>query len=533
MIGFRRTRRAVLFALVAALLVVGIAHAATVTIDTFDEVRGSQFPTSPCGPNPTVVDMRDPPEVITGVCTLRSNSEVVTATTGVLGVERDLAVTATTGTYASLAVDEGGDNELSLDVDSECEGLAHIQWDGEDGDAYALDKDGLGGVDLSGEPNTNDGILLTVLNADHDASLTFSAYTDADYWSDMTIGIPGDNALNRMDIFFLFSGFTSRGSSGAVDWDDLGALVLEIDATIESDLDLIIDNIEANAVREYGDLPSGYGTTILEANHIPQTLRLGHNVDAESDYNASDYCTGDDNSDFDDEDGVTPTSLPWSRGSNGGELQVVVVGCASVGGCYVNGWIDWNSNNSFGDTVSGASEHVINNQNETTDGTKTYTFDTPTDFDAGYYYARFRICEGSTDCDSPTNSDTNVSNGEVEDYRWYWDPTAVKLTSFAAMPAAGSVLLTWETVTEHDNAGFNLYRSVSRDNVGQQLNGDLIFSQAPGEGQSASYAFVDPAARSGVAYYYTLEDVDLDGVRTPHGPIPFTLWRVYLPLVGR
>jgi hypothetical protein len=133
--------------------------------------------------------------------------------------------------------------------------------------------------------------------------------------------------------------------------------------------------------------------------------------------------------------------------------------------------------------------------------------------------------------------------GSIQESGGYWDvdrflleeytPTAVKLTSFAAVPASGGILVTWETASEYDNLGFNLYRSEAVGALGVRLNDTLIPSQVPGQGQGASYAFLDTAVLPGGPYYYTLEDVDASGVRTPHGPVVFTLWRAYLPLVER
>lgn len=99
---------------------------------------------------------------------------------------------------------------------------------------------------------------------------------------------------------------------------------------------------------------------------------------------------------------------------------------------------------------------------------------------------------------------------------------AVDLNSFTATPQSNSVLLEWETANETNNLGFNLYRSTSPDEVGEKLNGELIPSQAPGSGQGANYEFVDDSGVGGTTYYYRLEDVDLDGTATMHGPVNAT-----------
>jgi hypothetical protein len=51
-----------------------------------------------------------------------------------------------------------------------------------------------------------------------------------------------------------------------------------------------------------------------------------------------------------------------------------------------------------------------------------------------------------------------------------------------------------------------------------KINASLI----PAKGsptQGASYEFIDSAAKNRTAYYYKLEDMDLNGKSTMHGPV--------------
>jgi hypothetical protein len=111
--------------------------------------------------------------------------------------------------------------------------------------------------------------------------------------------------------------------------------------------------------------------------------------------------------------------------------------------------------------------------------------------------------------------------------------TAIDLLSFTTHPAADHILLSWETGSEVDNAGFNIWRSEVADGPYTKLNDALI----PAEGDSesgASYTYTDTDVVKGVTYYYKLEDVDIYGVSTFHGPVSATPGRihpVYLPLV--
>ena len=59
-----------------------------------------------------------------------------------------------------------------------------------------------------------------------------------------------------------------------------------------------------------------------------------------------------------------------------------------------------------------------------------------------------------------------------------------------------------------------------------QINDGLI----PAEGSSAEgaeYEFVDEDVQNRTKYFYMLEDVDLDGIETLHGPVSATPRLVY------
>ncbi|MEZ4770588.1 MAG: hypothetical protein R2844_19465 [Caldilineales bacterium] len=48
-------------------------------------------------------------------------------------------------------------------------------------------------------------------------------------------------------------------------------------------------------------------------------------------------------------------------------------------------------------------------------------------------------------------------------------------------------------------------------------------SQAPGSTQGTSYSFDDTQVAAGQTWYYWLEDVDLNGATTLHGPVSAAL----------
>jgi hypothetical protein len=101
-------------------------------------------------------------------------------------------------------------------------------------------------------------------------------------------------------------------------------------------------------------------------------------------------------------------------------------------------------------------------------------------------------------------------------------PTAVELVSFEAIPKARGIRIAWETASEIDTLGFNLYRAESLDEVPTRLNDSLIPAGAPGSPGGESYTWLDRPVEAGHTYFYWLEDVDLSGRATRHGPVSAT-----------
>ncbi len=96
--------------------------------------------------------------------------------------------------------------------------------------------------------------------------------------------------------------------------------------------------------------------------------------------------------------------------------------------------------------------------------------------------------------------------------------TVIDLSSFTATPKAIKVIIQWSTEAEIDNAGFNLYREMSENGQYTKINSSLIIAQGSSI-QGASYEFVDTNVQNRKTYYYKLEDIDLNGTSTMHGPV--------------
>jgi hypothetical protein len=98
------------------------------------------------------------------------------------------------------------------------------------------------------------------------------------------------------------------------------------------------------------------------------------------------------------------------------------------------------------------------------------------------------------------------------------DPTAIELSFFTGQPLPGGVLLEWETASEIDNAGFQIWRSESREGDYELVTDGMI--PAGGGGISGeAYEWMDNGVYPGTTYYYKLEDIDTVGNSTLHEPI--------------
>jgi CheY-like chemotaxis protein len=96
--------------------------------------------------------------------------------------------------------------------------------------------------------------------------------------------------------------------------------------------------------------------------------------------------------------------------------------------------------------------------------------------------------------------------------------TAVSLVSFTAQGQGSAVSVEWQTAREFDNVGFHLYRSSSPAGPFERLN-DKLISATQTQAKGGSYSFVDTDVNVGTLYYYRLEDIDVYGKHTQHGPI--------------
>jgi hypothetical protein len=123
-------------------------------------------------------------------------------------------------------------------------------------------------------------------------------------------------------------------------------------------------------------------------------------------------------------------------------------------------------------------------------------------------------------CESLTTTSTSTTT--VLSTTTSVPPTVVELSSFTATPADSSIILKWETEAEPKNAGFNVRRAETENGDYMKINSELILAKGSST-QGASYEFIDTAVQLNMTYYYKLEDMDLSGTFTSHGPVHATV----------
>jgi len=95
--------------------------------------------------------------------------------------------------------------------------------------------------------------------------------------------------------------------------------------------------------------------------------------------------------------------------------------------------------------------------------------------------------------------------------------SAVSLVSFSVQGKDSLVNIRWSTLFENNHAGFNLYRmNDSGDLV--KINTSLITNDLGSVAYKGNYEFDDINLENEKSYIYYLEDVDITGKKTLHGP---------------
>nr|MCS5630655.1 M36 family metallopeptidase [Pirellulaceae bacterium] len=157
-----------------------------------------------------------------------------------------------------------------------------------------------------------------------------------------------------------------------------------------------------NSVVDYGDAPDTYDLAGEASHGILEGLFMGAGVDAEVAAQSGAFADGDDNSDTDDEDGVTFTTDLVADTVASVDVEI---SASDVSKGVIQAWLDFDA-----DGVFDADEQIITD-GDVVAGTNTFAFNIPADAQLGDTYARFRY--GYERGLGPNGA---AIAGEVEDY---------------------------------------------------------------------------------------------------------------------
>jgi hypothetical protein len=181
----------------------------------------------------------------TAVLTPDTSASDEASGTGMIGGERDITVTRTSGVGVTAITSMG---TFAYGHIAASEGMGTLVWDGPDGSPI-LDAIGLGGVDFT-DGGLSSAISMSVLFDDFSAPLILTVYTDADNFSEATVMLPGGIPPDPQALLLVpFKNFTAVGGTGA-DFTDVGAFSITIDGSSTPALDVEIDSIQTTSTPE-------------------------------------------------------------------------------------------------------------------------------------------------------------------------------------------------------------------------------------------------------------------------------------------
>ena len=126
---------------------------------------------------------------------------------------------------------------------------------------------------------------------------------------------------------------------------------------------------------------------------------------------------------------------------------------------------------------------------------------------------------GAAGNNAVTNADAQTADPTV-DFGFVLAPTAVKMDKVGAYFDGSNVVVEWSTGDEVGNLGFNVYREVGGQKeliTSAPIAGSALKSAVDLRVKGNSYRWVDKGTKYGGVYY--VEDLDIDGNKTLHGPI--------------
>ncbi|GAB4167401.1 MAG: hypothetical protein Kow0020_00230 [Wenzhouxiangellaceae bacterium] len=278
---------------------------------------------------------------------------------------------------------------------------------------------------------------------------------------------------------------------------------------------------------DLGDAPSAYPVVFSAGgprHRLDNDLYFGFPPDQEADGQPSANVDGDGA----DELGSLefPGSTDFIPGQNF-ELDLLVTNLTGAP-ALACGWIDFNTDNEFDnvDTTQAttnaerACNTVPNGSVSTGDNPSKVrlTFRVPNDLNqshTGAFVGRFRITSDWTTASQATPTGP-VSNGEVEDHALNANPLPVSISYFHSRATRGGLEVSWTTVAETRNAGYEIWGDRGRGL--ERLNTGLIPSRIGDPTEVRDYRVELPGVDPATVHDLSIVAIDFKGKPEVYGP---------------
>ncbi len=221
-----------------------------------------------------------------------------------------------------------------------------------------------------------------------------------------------------------------------------------------------------------------------------------------------------------------------------GDNQTFIMKCYSTGTVTVNSVLDGNygfCGKDTGGTITGCFWDMEASQTTSSEGTAvgkttaqmtTDSNDLPNMYTAAGWDFFGESANGTEDIWMITSEMNDGYPQIMLTFDFYDGSLPVELSSFTASVTASSfVQIEWQTESENDLIGYNIYRNQG-DELDEATQINLNYVSPHNSSSQSIYRFVDEDVESETTYQYWLESVELSGYSEFFGPVSVTVTKV-------
>ena len=478
----------------------------------------------------------------------------------------DLDVVAASSSYNDIAWwSNNGSGVFSAKhtIDSQFSGARSV---------YAADFDNDGDMDVVAVASNENGSWANINWYENNGSEDFSGHTlstsfykansvcamDLDSDGDMDILVAAENSSDTSSDIVWWENIGSGSFSENIITSTFNDVYSVYAADIEGDGDMdIVATTMGDAAIYYNDGSENFSKNILDA-YIYYTYSVSAtDIDSDGDYELITSNGTDDDINYYRHNTAPTKTTTFTDGSSYTPSVTVGQSNQAIGRFYLNssetfsfvkaelklngtrtGVSDFRLWQSSDATFNSGTDIQLGSMVEFDPGTgNTIVFEkefiSPISTSGTYYFLTCDVASNATGSIEPilvSNTslkysggtlDGSISNAPLSDGD---TPLPVTLSSFTGIFENNLPTLYWETESESDNMGWNIYRAIS-SNLGQAFI--LNINTVPGNGTTTEpsyYSFIDEyEVQDNFTYWYWLESISASGDTEMFGPVALTI----------